>query len=256
MTMVRAVLFTLILGLFGCREVILHDLEEVEANRLITQLHNIGLDASKIVEADGQWSVAVPGGEMLQAMKYLGELRLLRTAAPAPLSQSAMVATREDERFRFERALSKEIEYTLGAVDGVLETRVHLNLLARDPFFGQPLNDGHQATASVLIIAGENFSFSEKEVQSLVAGAAGLAPDQVSVLVSRSAAVLRTGAEMLKPSTYETLAASIKTDEQRRLVLQVFLACLVIGIGCLAIGLRKRRHRQLQQFALKDRVIV
>ena len=129
----------LILLLSGCRERIVHDLSETDANRLVAELYRIEAAPAKVQQPDGKWSVAVPGSRAMDAVKHLEQSRLLRELHPQPPAPASIMSSREEQRFQHERALSREIEYTLAGIEGVLQPRVHLNIPARDPFLGQPL---------------------------------------------------------------------------------------------------------------------
>lgn len=170
--------------LCGCDEQLVHDLNESEANRLITRLQASEIEASKAQQSDGKWSVVVAHEQYLSALRYLDQARLLKSQADAPEYQSSMIASRDEQRFQFERSLSKEIEATLRSVGGVLEARVHLNLPQVDPLLGRRLA-GNAGSGSVLLVTGGEFSLSNEEVAQLVSGACGISNTAVSVLISK-----------------------------------------------------------------------
>jgi type III secretion protein J len=173
-----------LLALTACRERIVHDLSENEVNRLMTTLSEIPLKSEKIKQADGRWALAVAKRDVMTAIKYLSRARLLQRTTPNRKERGRMIPSREDQRFEFERALSREIEYTLTSVEGVLEARVHLNLPVRDPLFGRPLDEQAGGTASVLLVATPDFALSKEEISLLVSGASGVAPNAIAVLLS------------------------------------------------------------------------
>jgi type III secretory pathway lipoprotein EscJ len=70
------------------------------------------------------------------------------------------------------------------ALTGVLESRVHLNLPPTDPIFGRSTEKEYHSSGSVLLITDETFQEVHREIQILVAGAAGISPDSISVLIS------------------------------------------------------------------------
>jgi type III secretory pathway lipoprotein EscJ len=55
--------------LAGCREPILHDLAESEANRLISRLSQIDVASEKVIQADGRWSLAVGHSDTVKALE-------------------------------------------------------------------------------------------------------------------------------------------------------------------------------------------
>ena len=182
-TRVLSLLSTLIL-VCGCDEQLVHDLNESEANRLITRLESAQIGSSKDKQADGKWTVVVAHDQYLSALKFLDQARLLKSTANVAEYQSSMIASRDEQRFQFERALSSEIEATLMSAKGVLEARVHLNLPQVDPLLGRRL-ESNSGSASVLLVSAERFELSNEEIAQLVSGAAGINVASVSVLVSK-----------------------------------------------------------------------
>ena len=168
----------------GCDEQLVHDLNEPDANRLITRLEGAQIGSSKDKQADGKWSVSVPHDQYLSALRYLDQARLLKNSEAAPDFQGSMIASRDEQRFHFERALSSEIESTLMSVRGVLEARVHLNLPQVDPLLGRRL-DNNSGSGSVLLVSSDDFKLSNEEIAQLVSGAAGINVTAVSVLISK-----------------------------------------------------------------------
>jgi len=232
--------------LTGCREQIIHNLTETDGNRVISALTDAGIDAEKVRQADGRWAIAVPHDSATGAIKRLNETRLLRESTGGQEEKGSFIASREDQRFRFERALSREIEATLGSVRGVLEARVHLNMPVTDPLFGQPLNAA-KGSGSALLVVDEQFSLTKEEVSTLVAGASGIAPTGISVLLSKGQSQVVAAAELVaaQPST-----APWQPD--RQLIGQLF--ALVVGAGLLIgslVVLRSKRRRNLESLALR-----
>ena len=169
----------------SCKEHIVHDLSETEVNRLITKLSVASLHPEKLKQSDGRWTLIVREEESIAALTFLSDNRILREERALPPQQSSFISSRDDQRFSLERKLSAELEATLGAVAGILESRVHLNLPPADPLFGQSL-DEQKGTASVLIVVEEDAKVERDAIASLVAGASGISKEKVSVLVSRA----------------------------------------------------------------------
>lgn len=171
----------------GCREQIVHNLSESEANRLLTRLHDSSIDAAKEHQTDGKWLISVDSTQSLEAIKFLDSARLLRDPAPSIEARSSMIASREEQRIRSENVLSQSIQDTLMSIDGVLEAHVHLNLPPSDPLFGYKLN-GTSGSASVLLVVEENLRVAKEDIMGLVAGASGILAKDVTVLVSEGTA--------------------------------------------------------------------
>jgi type III secretion protein J len=171
-----------LLCVLGCKEQLMHNLTEQQANRLMTRLDESKIDSNKKRQADGFWSVEVERSDLALAMREMQKLRLIKENTGANSEGSSVIASRDQQRFAFERALSSEIEQTLSSFDSVLEARVHLNLPQVDPLFGK-IVPGAQGSGSVFIIAESGIAFSKEEIAGLVAGAAGIQASGVSVLI-------------------------------------------------------------------------
>ena len=181
--------------LIGCREAVMHNLSETDANRLLTTLHSIEIDSKKVRQPDGKWLVEVPKTQALQAIRHLEQSRLFRDIRPQQPGKSSMITSREEQRAESVRVLSREIETTLTSIDGVLEARVHLQLPARDPFFGEKILGGGEGSASVLLAAGKDFSLTRDEIQALVSGAAGIKAERIAVVLTHPLVGERKNAE-------------------------------------------------------------
>ena len=173
------------LMLSGCKETILHDLTEGEGNRLLTRLHQEGITAEKHLQSDGSWALSVARKDAISALSSLSNARVFRRMDTTRSElASGMLPTRETQRFQYERALASDIESTLMALNGVLESRVHLNLPPTDPIFGRTTEEDSGFSGSVLLITDQGFQERHEDIQVLVAAAAGLNPENIAVLIS------------------------------------------------------------------------
>lgn len=161
----------------------MHDLSEREANKVVSHLSAAHLGASKVLQADGRWAIAVDRDEMVSALSHLDTQRVLAPRGGDSLvGKSSMIPSREEQRFRYERALAVSIEDSLSAIPGVLEPRVHINVPDEDPLF--PSQDLRLGSGSVLLVVDESFKAGDDEISALVAGAAGISREAVRVLKS------------------------------------------------------------------------
>lgn len=175
--------FTLFIS---CNEVLVHDLSENDANKIVSDLHKNEIKAKKLKQADGFWSVTVSKSESYKALEYLTSTRIIKSEHASKASSSSFINSREDQLFQYERHLSSEIEYTLKSLPGVLDVRVHLNLPVKDPLFGKNISDDSSSSGSVLLITGQEFLSKNIDIQKLVSGASGINPDLISVLIQKS----------------------------------------------------------------------
>lgn len=187
-----------LLAISACREQILHDLTELDANKLLSRLSHGGVSAQKIKQADGRWGIEVESSESMQALNFLNAARALKSNQEQVSKKSDLLSSREEQRFAFERSISAELERTMVSLAGVLEARVHLNLPASDPIFGQVLKPASDGSASVLVVSTAGFQNNIEQIQRLVSGAAGIAPEKVAVIVT---------AESVEPTSSQKLTA-------------------------------------------------
>ena len=249
-------LLLVLLALSGCREQIIHHLSESEANRLITRLADVGIESEKVKQADGSWALAVDSASSVPALRAVSDARLLRNEDTAPLEKSSLMSSREDQRFRFERALARELEMTLNNIPAVLESRVHLNLPMVDPLFGQKL-DSSPGSASVLLVATSD-TVSRTDVASIVAGASGIPFKDISIMLSvtepkppEAASLLpRTSNAPLELSQSAAFPMAPKSEapwyeQHREMVLQVAASLVIAGVGLALYLLRRKRKAEV-----------
>ncbi|MCB0335521.1 MAG: hypothetical protein KDD62_04425 [Bdellovibrionales bacterium] len=244
---VRRFLVLLLLVLAACNEPIAHNLTENQANTILSGLVKIGIKAEKSRQPDGNWSIAVTKTDVIRAITYMNESRLIRSHRPIPEKESSLVASREDQRFYYERSLSREIEYTLTSIEGVLDARVHLNLPARDPLFGQKVDRADSGSASVLMVVNNKFAFEHSELGKLVAGASGIDPQHISVLVNIEAS--STEESPVQPS-----APIIDMSSLQNWRIQLVLSLFILGGFGLWLFTRSNRSSINKLNSLKQQI--
>ena len=239
----RLLLLAILLLATACREPLMHNLKEVEANTIVMHLHAAGVTAQKESQPDGKWSIVVAQTDVVRAMQTLNERRLLRKAPPNNNKSSSMLASREEQKLQFERTLSSEMEYTLTTMPGVLDARVHLNLPERDPLLGEVLDTQSSASASVLLVHEDGAKVDELDVRRLVSGASGIPVDKIAVLNSVA------NMQHLVPSQVAPIAGSVSQSALTGYLgnsYQLYLS-IVITIGALiylAFVLRRMQTRK------------
>lgn len=228
--------------LCGCREPLVHDLSEMDANRFLTRLHESNIDADKEKQGDGKWVIEVPRGTSAASIKILDGARLLKRGRVQNSAAPGVISSREDQRLHAERIISQEIEDTLSSIGGVLEAHVHLKLPPQDPLFGR--RSGDSGSASVLIVVDAEPRISKEEISSLVAGAAGIDTKAVSVIVSSQESAAqenRDGARKESaPVHAQVHAPAWRTNSGFTLLTGVLLSCCSLVLGLLLW--RTRRH--------------
>jgi type III secretion protein J len=247
----RSVLMVVLLsvGCLGCREELMHNLSEHQANRLMSRLHESAIDSTKQIQPDGRWAVEVEKIDLPVAMRELQRLRLMRDPRISGSETSSMLPSKEQQRFTFERALSAEIEDTLLSIEGVLEARVHLNLPLTDPLFGTQI-PGAQGSGSVFIISERKLVLSSEDLALLVAGAAGITVEKVSVLIeheTESRVEDKIGQESVQDksaSPHPVLSGSVAFDTRKGIGVLVGFGLMMAGFYLLRTYQRWRRSVQ------------
>jgi type III secretion protein J len=215
-------------------------LDENDSISLRADLHAVGIESERERQADGTWTVLVESDEVVKALSYLSNARLLNRRRAVP-KESSIVSSREEQLFRFERSLSAEIENTLLSISGMLDARVHLNLPKTDPLFGRKINQESSGTASVLAVCDSELEVDKSHIQSLVAGAAGLKSDQVSVLFHQvSLANTQVNTEAL--SHIAKSGQNLQISHSSLLILASFL--LLCGLFFLMVFVKRSRGRR------------
>ena len=239
----------------------MHDLGEADANRVVSRLSAAQLGAHKVQQSDGRWAIAVPQDSIVPALGFLESNRVLaaKSQAGAASAKSGIVPSRQEQWFRYERAMAQAIEESLGALAGVLEARVHLNLPESDPLFGSKKREG--GSGSVLLLVDDSYAAANEEVASLVAGAAGISPAAVTVLKSMAPQPVSIGAPPASlPDAAEEEADAdsqvppvVERELGRGVLIGVMAACFgaVAAVGAQAL---RRRAETPIRFQRLDRM--
>jgi type III secretion protein J len=214
-------------------EVLLHRLDEPQANQVLVALGDAGLAARKERDGaeEGAFQVAVRPLDAPAARSLLSARDLPRGRSPGfgeLFGSPGLVPTPLEEHARYLHALSGELGRTLESLDGVLGARVHLAIPVTDPL--RPDARRSPRASVMLKVRPEARGRIESQAEGLrrlVAGAAdGLEPSSVAVLVAEAAMASPTRAHGV-PASRAWLAGS-------GLALAV-----VLGAGALSLGRRK-----------------
>lgn len=178
------VMLLCMLFLNACKDELLHNLNEPDANHILAKLHKSGVEADKVSQPDGRWAISVSPSQTIVALKEIDQSRILKGQTERSKKKSNLMLSRSDERFEYERNISAEIERTISSIAGVIEARVHLNLPPIDPLFGVP-NNKIKSSASVLVVIDGSVIPQIAEIAALVSGAAGIEKENISVLINQ-----------------------------------------------------------------------
>lgn len=180
----------LLLAVAGCTVAVQGGLEEPTANEVVSRLEQAGVPARKQRDEGSdpaRYSVSVPQAEAARALTLLAALGLPRAEAHGfaqVYEQPSLIPSPTEERARFLRALSGELETTLNGVEGVVSSRVHIVPEERDPLAAPREPARVPARAAVLLrVRAEDVALSDDEVKSLIAGSVpGLVPSDVAII--------------------------------------------------------------------------
>jgi type III secretion protein J len=175
-------------------EVLLHRLDEAQANQVLVALGDDGVTARKGRD-DGDetaFEVAVRHSEASRARSVLAVRDLPRARSPGftdLFGSPGLVPSPLEEHARYLHALSGELSRTVEAFDGVIGARVHLSLPVQDPLRPEVRKTPR---ASVLVKCRPDARARIEEqadgLRRIVAGAAeGLEPAAVAIVVAESA---------------------------------------------------------------------
>jgi type III secretion protein J len=241
--------FLAVAALGGCSVPVAAGLDENDANQAVVALERYGIASEKErdPEKEAAYRVLVARDDASSAVGLLAQENLPPRATPgvlAALGQGSMVPSRLSEQAKLVTGTSGELERSLLSLDGVVSARVHLAVPPRDPLaIGQ---SPAPATASVLLRhRGATPPIAAGDVQRLVAGAvAGLAPEQVSVVLSLAPPLARPKERELSRVGPLTLARSSVNPLRVIIGAAVVLNIVLLGV-VLVLWTRMRRTESL-----------
>ncbi len=200
----RSFLFLLLMSLLsGCtsQRIIVHSLQEKEANEILVFLATKGINASKVqAAAEGpagggktvSWNISVQEDRANEAMALLNQVGLPRRHGQNLLnlfSNVGLVPTGMQDKIRYQVGLGEQIASTIRKIDGVLDADVTISFPEEDPLNPNANKEG--VTASVYIkhngVLDNPNSHLITGLKRLVAGSVpGLDFDKVTVIPNRA----------------------------------------------------------------------
>jgi type III secretion protein J len=240
----RSVVRAAALVAVGCSVPVAGNLDETDANQAVVVLERGGVGAAKErdPEHENRFQVSVPSGEASQAIGLLARENLPPRSSPGVLEAlggGSVVPSRLAEHAKWTAGIAGDLERSLLGVDGVLSARVHLAVPPKEPL--EPELAVTRPSASVLVRhRGASAPVPAAEVQRLVAGAvAGLAPDQVTVVLTSSPGARASEAELARFGPITVTRGS--QGAVRAIVVAAVVLNLVLVAGVLFLWARLRR---------------
>ncbi len=167
----------------SCQERIIHNLTELDANRIITKLHQAKIKSNKEKQADGFWSIAVAESKVIEAIQLIEDYRFFKKPEPAE-QKSKLLSSEQEQKLIYERALSQQLETTLQSLSGVLEVHVLFNINKDQDLWKKVNLSKKNSTAGVLLIVNQQFVLTSDELKQLVSGASGINQEQINIVIS------------------------------------------------------------------------
>ena len=179
----------------SCKEALVHNLSEPDANRVVTVLAKEQLLAEKRAEGNN-WSVVVDSDQFLRALEVLEVSRVFAKGTPHESRSSSFVRSKEEIQWELEREISSQLEETLLRLPNVLEARVHLFVFADNRLEIRSVPT--KKTASVLLVVDSKYAARDEQVKAIVSGASGIETANVTIVTSVSEKS-KTSSEIVQP---------------------------------------------------------
>jgi type III secretion protein J len=164
------------------------DVNEREANEMISVLMRAGIEASKSPGEKGTFTVNVAQSDFAQAVDILRQNGLPRedfASLGTVFQKEGFTSSSLAERARLVFGLSQELSNTISQFDGVIEARVHLSMPEADALTGV----ANPSSASVFVKYREGMDLPAQTaaIKSLVTNSIeGLEYDRVSVAMTEA----------------------------------------------------------------------
>lgn len=151
--------------LAGCgRSVLYSQLNETQANEVLAELIDHGVDARKEADKRGEgWQVLVNRGDMPAAMAVLHNAGLPHKSADigAMFEKKGFVSSPLEDKQRYIYAREQQLGRTLRQLDGVVDAYVFLSIPDSNPISDEPV----VGSASVILIVGKNADVKSQEME-------------------------------------------------------------------------------------------
>lgn len=176
----------LISGCSDSKTVILQGLNQNTANQIIVKLGSNNIDASRLLEKGGTYSVSVDTGSRIAALTILQQNGLPEKPTVTlgdEFQKDGFISSPLEEQARFIYALEAQVTEMIYLIDGVSHVSVQITL--PPPSDNMLQSDTIKSSASVLIKfkPGYHLEVYTVRIKQLVANAVpGLTPNRVEVL--------------------------------------------------------------------------
>jgi type III secretory pathway lipoprotein EscJ len=234
--------------LTGCEEAILHDLDEVKANKVKVVLAKANIASTKEKEG-ASWSIKVDSDLVTEALTVIEENRLIKRELEndTPTS-SSFLPSKSERMFFMQQQTSRSLEKTLEQIPGVLEARVHLFESKSSPVSLE--DELEKQSASVLIVTNNEAGVDLGDLRELISGATGIEKEGISIMISAFGEENEIIGEVENPQTVEVGVAESKLQDFGLVPLSLKIKA-ILGVGlflfiaslCLFLNKKNSRGR-------------
>ncbi|TLP55330.1 hypothetical protein FEE96_22925 [Parasedimentitalea maritima] len=202
-----------LISVMGCKETIFSKLEEREASEMIAVLFGSGVEATRIQDKDGAYSVQVNSTLVPQAITLLLERGLPREKFDSLgdiFGAGNILGTPFEQQARFVHAMNQELSNTISSISGVRSARVMLAIPQPKRFE----KTAREANASVTV-EYEEFAASEELIGKIKLIVANSTPDlhyESVVVVMFPYGGASRQAVALSPENEQTTASVVSAD--------------------------------------------
>ena len=242
----RLALFLLCFLLCACQQEIYTNLNEEQANAMLSVLLKRGIVAEKIAAGKAGYSISVDDEQIVRALLILKDHSLPRdtfATLGSVFSGGSMISSASEEQARMTWAISQELSNTFSRIDGVLTARVHVVLGVNDP-----LNNVKIPPSATVFLRHTPDSIVTKlvtDIRKACAGAvASLSYDDVTVML---VPVRESITVPLAPAPPPSLFGDRFSLPLLLQTIALALAFAAIGIGAMLFWQKRKAKKEANQ---------
>ena len=175
----KKILFLLLLMISGCKQELYSDLEEKEANQMLSILLSNNIDVDKLKDKDGLYSILVHKKDIVKSINELnlnGMPKKKFVDAEQLFPGGQLVTSPVQEKARLTFLKEQNIERLISIIPGVLNCNVAL-------FIG---DDKKNTAISLIIISSptSNFESIKYQIRELVKNSIGnVHPENITIVI-------------------------------------------------------------------------
>jgi len=232
-----SILFLITLCVAGCSEDVIHDLTELQANKVVLELNAQGVEAAK-KKRGSKWDISVDSDDAKRAISILEHSpELRRTLKPSSDKNFGPIPGKAERQLLREEQISSELAHSIEKLDGVREARVHLHL-------PEESDTTASKTGSALVVLSEGATVRTEEVQAILSGGSGIKSHDIAVIFVNQKEATSTN-ELQEPNLTTSSPQLVKTEPTKFNTLAlIFGGAFVVSVILLIVVTRVVRRRR------------